>query len=356
MPNIDKPEEDKNKYGPLVRPAGRFNQSEKKLWRLQGALLAVFLLSAGIFLWHAFRNAACRLTGTTSADISRRMSYESSEPDAGGRARVFDSRNDEDEEQAGGENAFHAEAAGPAGGQGKSYALPKDSGGEGERNGVNTDSRQSAGLSNTRLNTADPQSFGGISAGVGRRSSFFARVSGEGGAAAGITESSSKKKASAHGKNADDSVLGTLKDLWKLTIYGARAGSRDSAHNWVAQGFDKTGDTGKGIEYPENVKRSLDRIDPNSIPRYLKGDVADTGRAHTLAVAQVGKPEVDEDAAKKDPKYQAMKAIEKMTQGLMNPLFGGFGGGAFPPSDYKGDYSDPESDPTLENLNLIGNL
>lgn len=117
------------------------------------------------------------------------------------------------------------------------------------------------------------------------------------------------------------SALKGLRNSWKTNIYGARDASNDAARNWIAKTFDNTGDAEYSLEYDEKMKMHLDRLDPNSIPQYLRDQDVSVSSAKSLGIKDVNSPELEDD----DSLYEAAQG---MTRGLLNPMFSGmdFGG------------------------------
>jgi hypothetical protein len=119
-------------------------------------------------------------------------------------------------------------------------------------------------------------------------------------------------------------VLDALKGAFRASFYGARIASNDSARGWIARSFDNTPDAGTSLEYDEKVKASLDRVNPNSIPQFLRDQDISAAEAKTLASADVGQPKMDvegtKEALKNDQDYQAKKMAKDMAAGAMNPL------------------------------------
>ena len=155
------------------------------------------------------------------------------------------------------------------------------------------------------------------------------------------------------------SVMQSLKKTWKMGIYGARDASRDAAKNWIARAFDNVSPSRYSLEYSEDVKINLDRINPNSIPGYLRDMDMSKSSAKSLGINDVNSLSLDEDgtqeALDKDVKYQASKLANNASDGMLNSLFSGmnFGGGS-PTNNDIGDYGDEgdegDEGPTDRNL------
>jgi len=163
-----------------------------------------------------------------------------------------------------------------------------------------------AAKSSSGFNPGGEQSAGGAGVTAGRPS-----VQRE-------TAAGAPKKASPGG------VLNALKGAFRASLYGARVASKDSARHWMARTFDAAGDVNTSLEYDEKMKASLDRIDPNSIPKFLRDQDIAASDAKSLGVAEVGKPKMDvegtKEALKNDKEYQAKKMAKDMASAAMNPI------------------------------------
>ena len=158
-----------------------------------------------------------------------------------------------------------------------------------------------------------------------------------------------------------------------MNLYGARLSSKDSAREWIARTFDGNQNSRNSLEYTsEEMKAKLDRINPDSIPKYLRDQSLDAASARSLGSSDVDKPDFDKDgtreALKGDKKYQSEKDQQDLAKALFNPLgpFGGGSGGkpgdpenpAGPtglsvPTDSEGGagvYYDPEAEQTLNDI------
>lgn len=156
-----------------------------------------------------------------------------------------------------------------------------------------------------------------------------------------VSGSGNKTAAAGSAKASKISVLDSLKRALRSTIYGARDASRDAARNWTAKAFDGAADSEYSVQYDEKMKAQLDRVNPNSIPRFLKDQNVDPDSATTLGMSRVAEPEFDEDATrealKNDEEYQKKKSQQDFLA-LLNPLFGGL------PRDGNGNSEDDPID------------
>ncbi len=170
------------------------------------------------------------------------------------------------------------------------------------------------------------------------------------------------------------SVLEALKSAFKVNLYGARLASQDSAREWISRTFDANPGSRYSLDYPdEQMKAKLDRMNPDSVPHYLRDQSLDAAGARSLGASDVDKPDFDKDgtkdALKGDKKYQSEKDSQDLAKALFNPLgpFGGGSGGnpadpedpagptgkSWPPSSDDGGngvYSDPEDEQTLNDI------
>ena len=168
-------------------------------------------------------------------------------------------------------------------------------------------------------------------------------------------------------KAAPGGVLNALKGAFRASLYGARIASKDSARHWMARTFDAAGDVNTSLEYDEKVKASLDRIDPNSIPKFLRDQDITASDAKSLGVAEVGKPKMDvegtKEALKNDKDYQSRKMMQDMASAAMNPLgnfVGANTGRATTPSQEEASeedrnvtgFSSPEDEAAFRELSL----
>jgi hypothetical protein len=153
------------------------------------------------------------------------------------------------------------------------------------------------------------------------------------------------------------SVMESLKSAFNTTFYGARLASRDTARMWIARAFDATEDPSRSLKYDEKAKVALDRIDPNSIPGFLREQDLGAAGARSLAASEVGRPDFDEEgtraALRLDKDYQAKKETAELAKALFTPLgpFGGSIGNSGGQPDYKG-FSDPGAVRTLHDIGL----
>ncbi len=132
------------------------------------------------------------------------------------------------------------------------------------------------------------------------------------------------------------SVVEGLKSAFRASFYGARLASHDSARGWIARTFDGTQEATTAIEYEEKMRAKLDRVNPDSIPGFLREQDVSAAEARTLTVSNVAKPKLDKEGTKEalaeDEEYQNKKMAGELSGNMINGIFNGFsGGGKGPP-------------------------
>ncbi len=131
-------------------------------------------------------------------------------------------------------------------------------------------------------------------------------------------------------KGAKASVLDALKGTFKASLYGARVASQDAAKNWISRAFDAAPEAATAIEYDEKVRAKLDRVNPNSIPQFLRDQDLSADGARALADSKVSKPKLDKDATRdaldEDKDYQKKKMAQDFSNSMINGLFAGVSG------------------------------
>ena len=126
------------------------------------------------------------------------------------------------------------------------------------------------------------------------------------------------------------SVMNALKGTFKASFYGARLASHDAAKNWDAKTFDGSPEATTAIEYDDKMRASLDRINPGSIPNFLREQEVSVAEAKRLSDSAVAKPELNKEATKESlansKDVQRKKMISGLTDGMLNGLFAGVSG------------------------------
>jgi hypothetical protein len=148
-------------------------------------------------------------------------------------------------------------------------------------------------------------------------------------------------------------VLDALKGTFKASYYGARLASKDAARGWIARTFDATPEADTAIEYDPQMRTELDKINPDSIPKFLREQDISAAEAKTLAAADVSKPKMDKegtyDALKKDKDYQQKKLASDFAGSMLNGMFAGVSGTG---SEEEGRFADPEEKDDITSLGL----
>ncbi|MDD2806599.1 MAG: hypothetical protein PHV33_13690 [Elusimicrobiales bacterium] len=157
-------------------------------------------------------------------------------------------------------------------------------------------------------------------------------------------------------QGAKGGVMDSLKGAFRATFYGARLSSQDSARSWVSRAFDASPEADTAIEYDEKMRSKLDRVNPDSIPSFLRDQDVTSAEAKRLATLEPGKPKLDKDgtydALKKDSDYQKQKLASDFGSSMLNGMFAGIsgtGGGNQPDPEV---FSDPEDQSDFTSLGL----
>ncbi len=185
-----------------------------------------------------------------------------------------------------------------------------------------------AGLSMAgRLKTAAslPRGGGAAVSGPGAASVFA-----QNGTAVGRASAQSQTAPAPSKKGGRGGVLESLKGAFVASLYGARLASNDAAAAWVSKAFDATPDAEEAIAYGDQVRTQLDKVNPNSIPRFLKEQDLSADGARTLMPSDVSEPKMDKtdtDAALNDDKaYQREKMMKDLSSSMINSIFAGVSG------------------------------
>ena len=163
--------------------------------------------------------------------------------------------------------------------------------------------------------------------------------------------------------------MDALKSAFRANLSGARQASHDASRGWIARSFDANPESSYSLGYDEKMKAKLDRINPNSIPKYLREQNLDASEAKSLRIPEVDKPEFDGDgtkeALKSDKDYQDKKdSSQDLAKALFNPIgpfaaagsadnpvAAGAGDSASPAGEADpGKYDDPEAEQELQTL------
>lgn len=137
------------------------------------------------------------------------------------------------------------------------------------------------------------------------------------------------------------SVMESLKGAFRASFYGARLSSQDAAKGWISRAFDATPEAETAIEYDEKIRAKLDRVNPDSIPQFLRDQDVNAAEAKRLTTSDVGKPDMDREGTKEalaeDKDYQKKKMAKDFASSMINGLFAGVSGtGSENPGDNPG--------------------
>lgn len=129
----------------------------------------------------------------------------------------------------------------------------------------------------------------------------------------------------------EQSAINALKSTFKTSLMAARDASNDTARAWIAKAFDATPQINQTIEYDEKLRASLDRINPNSIPAFLKDPSLDAKEMKTLKESDIPDPSFKEEEEDKEKelfdKGEIKDLLENYKKGILkemekiNPLF-----------------------------------
>ncbi len=166
------------------------------------------------------------------------------------------------------------------------------------------------GGSRSSLGAAGASSFGG----PGARPAVVASASGETGVRGGASRSGG------------GGVIESLRSAWRGSVMGAREASNDAARTLLARSFDGSPASERlSLQYDEKMKKELDVVNPDSIPKFLRDQDISADRASAFEVPDIKGVKVNregtEASLKEDKNYQ--EALSKMAGGMLNPMFGG---------------------------------
>ncbi|MHB0996966.1 MAG: hypothetical protein ACYC2I_11405 [Elusimicrobiales bacterium] len=332
----------------------------KARWGLTLLLLLVFLAGGGFYALNSMKDAAQRLAeDANQGELTDDSLYSSAGRDGGPRETVFAAQEAAPAARApagaalnpkltpgwvkeiADERARTAASGGAGGGYG---------GGEGEQQaGVQSGGGASSGQAGGGSMGDKLRAMAGFkpSARASNTPPVGSKVEMQpGSVASNIVQVQKEAKAAAPRQAGKGGVMEALKGAFRASLYGARVASQDSAKSWVAKAFDASEEPTTAIEYDAKMKKELDVVNPNSIPKFLREQDVSAAEAKTLTAAKVSKPEVDKDGTKKalqeDKEYQAKNMAKQATDGVLNGLFSGVANnGSDDGEDYSAD--DPEN-------------
>jgi len=336
-------------------------KKEKKFWLLSLGLILLLLVGGGFYAVTGMRQAAHKLGGGSDYD---QLSANSSIYDGGaGAARNADYFPlDED--------AARAQAAKAAGGGRINAALIRTQAElVAEANGKRVEqgaaaAQEEASSEERAAGTSAPagqaamaeklQARASLSGGaMGSRSAKGSQAASAGGTGAfqgngtvvGRATAQRETKSSTPKGAGRGSVMEGLKSAFKASFYGARLSSQDSAKGWIARSFDGTAEATTAIEYEDKMRSKLDKVNPDSIPGFLREQDVSAAEAKTLTTSEVAKPKMDKEGTKEalaeDKAYQAKKLAKDFSGSMINGLFAGLNGDG-PTDDDKGGPTDDD--------------
>ncbi len=333
-------------------------------WGLTLLLLLFFLAGGGFYALNSMKGAARGLASDANQGELTDDSLYSAEGRPGGAETVFSAEQTAAAPQKGGGSALNpglkpgwvkemVASRAASGGLGGSQAggSPEEEG-RAEQGGAGSGS--SAAQDNDGAMGARLQARAGFkpSAPAANKTSAQTAPMQFGGAEIGKPSVQRETKAASPKKAAGGGVMDALKGAFRATFYGARIASQDSAKSWVARAFDANEEPNTAIEYDAKMKKELDVVNPNSIPKFLREQDISAAEAKTLTAAKVTKPEGDLDgtkaALKEDKEFQKKNMGKEVTDGVLNGLFSGV---AKSGSDDGEEYTAPEG---VTNLNAGG--
>jgi hypothetical protein len=348
----------------------KIKKNSKSSWALQLSFLFVFLIGGGFYAFINMNKEAHKLVGGDKyADMSESKSYNSEVSSSKGNF-FFSQEEPLSEEVAVNKNSASASSPSASlnkvklgGTSSKMSGLAGESR-DGESKTENSMDRKSSSekkdLSNNlkkRLALKKSRVYSGKGGTPKTSGNFIGTSKGDVSLKDGEGTTAKKGVTATKGKT---SVMDALKKTWKTGIYGARDASKDKARGWIAQAFDNNVSSRYSLEYDENVKRQLDRIDPKSIPDYLRDQDVSKSSAKSLGIKKVDAPKLDVEATEKalaaDTKYQAAKLANEASDGMLNSLFSGmdFGAGESPVNqDIVGDALEDEDKSSPEEMYVM---
>lgn len=323
-------------------------KEKKSYWWLTLSLLLFFLAGSGYLFLASTRTASQKMAGRenlgpdAAEDLNQGGSnarkgdvfFASEEPSASSRPQAAGSALNEKlkpgwvkEMAAAGAPA----AAGQAGGAMQAAAGQAE---EQVNGGAGDAPRPQAGLTMAaRLQTKGFSGGAGGAAGARTAAAAGPAAAFQGnGASIGKPSVQRQTAAASPQKGARGSVMDALKGSFRASLYGARVASQDSAKSWIAKAFDATPDYDTAIQYDDEMRAKLDKVNPNAIPHFLREQDISASEAKTLQASDVGQPILDKDAEegalKADKEFQKRTAGASLSGSMINMLFAGIDGGA----------------------------
>ena len=322
-------------------------EKKKSYWLLSLGLILLLLSGGGYYALTGMRQEAHKLAGGSEYDqLSANSSVYNGQAGAPGNKDYFQMDGDSsalaEADKAGvdrinsslksGKEDLVSSASGSNRAQGAAGAEREEPSGAGNpaaagagRSGMAQKLRGSPALSR------GPGAGKGPGAAAGSAASFQGN-----GAVVGKASAQRETLAGTPKKAGRSSVMESLKGAFKATFYGARLSSQDSARGWIARSFDGTEEAATAIQYEEKMRSKLDKVNPDSIPDFLRDQDVNAAEAKRLTVSDVAKPRMDKDGTKdaldEDKDYQAKKLANEFSGSMINGLFAGVSGTGSPDS------------------------
>lgn len=322
---------------------------EKKRGRVTGGPfwllpVAAFLVVGGLIAVVSMRDAAEKLVGRPQAgDLSsgsglgvaprgaglEGRDFFSSEEDLSGDAMASYERHRLEVE----DRLYEKGSSGKVTAFGQAGAAgAQDGGGEGQAGGRGYSGSGAAGGGPApRLASKLAQAKVGAGQGASKSSLGAAGASSFGaqsGRPATVTGSGQPDMKGGASRSGAGGVIESLRSAWRGSVMGAREASNDAARSMLARSFDGSPASERlSLQYDENMKKALDVVDPNSIPKFLRDQDLSPDRAAKYAVPEITGAKVNregtEAALAADKDYQAKKALAAMDKGMLNSMFSG---------------------------------
>ena len=370
-------EENEKKCGFWASFSGPKNTNYK--W-VSTALVLVFLMVGGLVSWVAMKGAANKLAGgrynQLSADsasgdgVSAKMDKDGGFYATDEELSKADPALQKELLYSSGRPAGRPPAQAGAASGGRQQAGGADGGSfsSGQAGSVPGFAASGSGLAEKL--TARETQFGQLKGGGTSKATAFKAEEANGSVSVKLAQSAGGAPGGVSARAPKTSVLSALRSAFKANLYGARLASQDAAKNWIAKAFDANPDSAYSLEYDEKVKSKLDRVNPGSIPKFLRDQDINATEAKSLGVSDVNKPEMDKDdtreSLKQDKDYQSKKNSQDLAKALFNPMgpFSSGGGNsatdpaalsATPPDSDDGDvgsFSDPNDTQDLVEIGL----
>jgi hypothetical protein len=350
-------------------------KKEKKYWPAALALMLLVLAGGGYYALTGLDETAQKLgSGSDYARLAANSGVYDGSAGQGGRGNDFFPLDEEGARKA----AYKVEddarldrmnpaviraqgglAAGASGASGISPDIPQPLQAVHESKGIPGQQQQAGEMAEKLKNRAYlPGGPGGARSRAQSAGSTAAPFEGSGALAgrASLQRETSQAKPK---QGAKGGVMDSLKGAFRATFYGARLSSQDSARSWVARAFDASPEASTAIEYDEKMRSKLDRVNPDSIPSFLRDQDVSAAEAKRLATADPGKPKLDKDgtydALKSDSEYQKSKLATDFGSTMLNGMFAGISGtGNEKPEEPPNTeiFSDPQDETDFNSLGL----